>query len=145
MVKIETSIMINRPIEEVFTFVANPVNAAQWAGPVTESRITSEGPVGVGTTSTRVTQFLGRKSEDTYVVTEYKPNHKFAEKATSGNLHTEEIFTFKAVNGGTEVNLVGEVEATGFIKMAEPVFARVAKRQVETDIQNLKDLMESQA
>ena len=144
MVQVEKSVVINRQIEEVFAFVTNPKNITMWAGPVKEAKQTSEGPVGVGTTSIRITEFLGRKSEDSYVVTKYEPNHKFAQKATSGNLQTTENITFEPVEGGTKVTIVGEVEASGFIKMAEPVFARVAKRQFETDMSNLKDLLEAQ-
>jgi uncharacterized protein YndB with AHSA1/START domain len=144
MVRVEKSVVINRPIEEVFTYVANPMNSEQWAGPVTEAKQTSEGPVGVGTTSTRVTDFLGRKSENEYVVTEYEPYRKFAEKTISGPLQTTESITFENVEGGTKVTVAGEVEASGFIKLAEPVFARMAKRQLETDTSNLKDLMEAQ-
>jgi uncharacterized protein YndB with AHSA1/START domain len=145
MVRVEKIVVIKRPIEEVFAYVANPENAEQWAGPVTESKQTSEGPVGVGTTSTRVTEFLGRKSENTYEVTEYEPNRKFAEKTTSGSLQSTELITFESVDGGTKVTVAGEVEASGFIKMAEPLFARMAKRQLETDISNLKDILEAQA
>jgi uncharacterized protein YndB with AHSA1/START domain len=142
MVKVEKSVVINRPIEEVFAYVTNPDNVAEWAGPVTEAKQTSEGPVGVGTTSTRVTEFLGRRSESIYEVTEYEPNRKFAEKTTSGTLQTAEIITFESADGGTKVTIGGEVEATGFGKIAEPVFARMAKRQLDTDISNLKDLLE---
>ena len=144
MVQVEKSVVINRPIEEVFAFVTNSENITMWAGPVKEARQTSEGPVGIGMTSIRITEFLGRKSEDSYVVTEYEPNRKFAQKATSGSLQTTEIMTFKSVEAGTKVTIAGEVEASGFIKMAEPVFARVAKRQFETDMSNLKDILEAQ-
>ena len=144
MVQVEKSVVINRPIEEVFAFLTNPENITMWAGPVKEARQTSEGPVGIGMTSIRITEFLGRKSEDSYVVTEYEPNRKFAQKATSGSLQTTEIMTFKSVEAGTKVTIAGEVEASGFIKMAEPVFARVAKRQFETDMSNLKDILEAQ-
>ena len=144
MTTVESSVLIDRPIEEVFTYVTDPNNVAQWAGPVVESRITSEGPVGLGTTSSRVTQFLGRKMEAMYEITEYKPNSRYADKTTSGPVPMISRISFDSVDGGTKVTIQGELEAGGFFKLAEPLVARMARRQVETDAQTLKDLLEAQ-
>jgi hypothetical protein len=46
----EDSIVVRRPIAQVFAFVANPANDWLWHTPVVEVRQTSLGPVGVGTT-----------------------------------------------------------------------------------------------
>ncbi len=42
MIKIEKSMVINRPIEEVFAFVINVEKLPQWAGPVLEAKQSSE-------------------------------------------------------------------------------------------------------
>ncbi len=144
MTKIESSVLIDRPIEEVFAYVSDPSNAVQWAGPVAESKITSQGPLGPGTTSSRITQFLGRNFESTYEITEYEPNSLFADKTTSGPVPINSRISFDPVDGGTKVTVTGELEAGGFFKLAEPLVARMARRQVETDVQTLKDLLESQ-
>ncbi len=144
MTKVEATVLIDRPIEEVFAYVADPSKAAQWAGPVVESRITSEGPVGLGTTSSRTTQFLGRNIESTYEITEYEPNSRYADKTTSGPVPINSRISFDSVDGGTKVTIAGELNAGGFFKLAEPLVARMARRQVETDAQTLKDLLEAQ-
>ena len=36
MVKVEHSVVINRPVEDVFGFIANPENTPLWAGAVRE-------------------------------------------------------------------------------------------------------------
>ncbi len=74
MIKAETSLVINRPVEKVFAFVNDSENAPQWRSSVLESRQTSEGPTCVGTTLTEVIRFLGRRIESTFEVTEYEPN-----------------------------------------------------------------------
>ena len=74
MVKIETSMVINRPIEEVFAFLTNPENDLVWRSGVLESEQTSDGPMGVGTTARSVEQFLGRRIESTVEFTAYEPN-----------------------------------------------------------------------
>ncbi len=143
MAKVEHSVWINRSVEEVFAYVVDPKNYAEWAGPVVESRKTSEGPVGLGTTSSRVTQFLGRTMEATYEITEYEPNRLYGDKTTSGPVPINARISFAPVDGGTKVNVQGEIEAGGFFKLAEPILARMSSRQLETDLQTLKDLLEA--
>lgn len=143
--RLEASAMIDRPVEEVFAFSTDIGNLASWAGPVTEATQTSEGSLGVGTTSTRVTQLLGRRFESDYEVTEYQPNSEYAAKTTSGPVPIVETLSFEGDNGGTKVTIAGDVETTGFFKLAEPILARITKRQLENDVATLKDLLEAQA
>ena len=144
MAAIETSILVNRPVEEVFAFAADTEKIALWAGAVTEAKQTSEGPVGVGTTSNRVWQFLGRRLEASHVVTEYQPNSRYSAKGTSGPVPSEEEhLSFEAVEGGTRVTLAVDIEAAGFFKLAAPILTRIISRQVENDVETLKDLLEA--
>jgi len=107
MVKVETSVMINRPIAEVFEFVVNPESGPQWESGLLEARKTSKGPMGVGATWQEVRQFLGRRIESTDEVTEYEPNKKFSFKSASGPFPVEGGYTFESANGGTRVTIVG--------------------------------------
>ena len=145
MTKIENSVVIKRPIEEVFAFMANPENTPLWAGVVREVKLTSEGPIGVGTTYNTVIDLMGRRIESKNEVTEYEPNSKSSTKTTSGPMPLETSMTLKAVEGGTEVTNSAKLEGAGVFKLAEPIFARMANRQVETDFANVKDLLEAQA
>lgn len=144
MVRVEGTVVINRPIEEVFAFLTNPDNASQWQGGTLESIQTSEGPVGVGTTGQVTSQFLGRRIESTWETTEYELNRKAALKTTSGPVPYEQSVTLESVEDGTKATLVAEYEVGGFFKLAEPIIARIAQRQAEVDNANLKDLMEAQ-
>ena len=143
---IETSVVINRPIDEVFAYVSNYENSLAWMTEVVEVKRTSEGPVGVGATYRDTVQFLGRRIENTNSeVTEYEPNRKFAIKTTSGPLPGAEEYTFDSVAGGTKVTRVTEAETGGFFRLAEPIIARMAQRLFEANSANLKELLEAQA
>lgn len=145
MVKVEGTVVINRPIEEVFAFLTNPDNSSLWQGMVLEAKQTSEGPVGVGTMGQVVGQFLGRRMESTWEVTEFELNRKATLKTTSGPIPYMNSATLEPVEEGTKVTLVAEYEVGGYFKLAEPILARMAQRQAETDYANLKDLVEAQA
>ena len=145
MAIVESSVVINRPVEEVFDYVVDPNNTAQWAGPVVEAKKTSDGPVGLGSTSKRVTQFLGRTMESTYEITEFEPHSYYRDKTTSGPVPMKSRISVDSVKEGAKVTIEGEIEAAGFFKLAEPLLSRMAKRQIATDVQTLKDMLEAQA
>jgi uncharacterized membrane protein len=141
--KIEASLVINRAIEEVFAFAGNVENNPQWQSGVLEERVTSEGPIGAGTTYRYVSQLLGRRIETDGEITEYEPNRKYSFKSISGPFPIEGGFTFEAAEGGTRVALAVEADIGGFFKMAEPLVARAIKKQFETDVSTLKDILEA--
>jgi uncharacterized membrane protein len=145
MVKVETSVVINRPIGEVFEFVVNPESGPQWESWLLEARKTSRGPMGVGATWQEVRQFLGRRIESTNEVTEYEPNKRFWFKSASGPFPVEGGYTFEPIEGGTRVTVTGQGDTGGFFKLADPIVARMVKRQIEADSANLKEFLEAQA
>lgn len=144
MIKIEQSVVINRPVEEVFAFVTNYETHQQWQSGIVEAKVTSEGPLGVGSRYTYVMQMLGRRLETAGEITEHEPPSKHGWKATSGPFPVfQGAFLFEAVNGSTKVTMVGEAEPGGFFKLAEPIALRMTQRQLETSLNNLKDLLEA--
>jgi uncharacterized protein YndB with AHSA1/START domain len=145
MTKLESNVLINRPIEEVFAFMTDVEKMSQWMAELVEAKQTSGGLVGGGTTLSAVANPLGRRAESTQEVTEYEPNRKFAFKSTSGPAESKDEYTFESVEGGTKVIRVAEAEMSGLFKLAEPVVARMMRRQFETNFAHLKDLLEAQA
>ena len=145
MLNIESSIVINRPIEEVFAVLSDLENNPKWDPGFHEVEKTSQGPIGVGTTWRAVQSVLSRRIESEAEVTEYEPNRKFAVKTKAGPIPAQVQMTFASVEGGTQVNMRFEGEPGGFFKLAEPLVGNMVKRSFETDLANLKDLMEAHA
>ena len=143
MIELERSLTIRRPVEEVFAFVTNVENSPRWQAWAVDARVVSEGPLGVGTRYEYVARFLGRKIESQSEVTAYEPDKRYAWKVTSGPIPAEASLDFEPVNEGTRIILTGKGEPGGFFRLAEPPIGRILKRQVDTDIENLKDLLES--
>ncbi len=145
MATLEISTVINRPLEEVFAFLSNPENFPKWVTGSSEVKITSAGPIGMGTTYRTVLTVLGRRIEGVVEFTEYEPNRSYTMKTKSGPVPVENRVTFERVDGGTRVTQHQVAEPGGFFKLAEPLLVRMIKRQFEADAANLKDLMESHA
>jgi uncharacterized membrane protein len=143
MINIETSIVVNQSTEKVFAFMSVHDNALQWQSGLLEARVTSE-ITGVGKTWTDVVQFLGRRIELPFELTEYELNQKIGFKSISGPMPVEGSYTFEPVADATKVTFTLAGEPGGFFRLAEPIVARTTRRQWETNLANLKDLLESQ-
>ncbi len=141
MIRIQANVTINRPLEEVFRFMTDHQNALQWQSGLLEARVTND-VVGVGKTWVDVVQFLGRRIEVASELTEYEPLRAVGFKSTSGPIPLEGRYAFESDGAGTKVTFNLQGEAGGFFKLAEPIVARSTQRQWETNLANLKDLLE---
>ena len=140
----EHSVVINRPVEEVFAFVTDPNNDPLWQSTSLETEQISEGPVDVGATFRNISKFLGRRIESTYEVTENEPPHRQCVRITSGPIPGSGCYLFESADGGsTHFTQTFEAEVGGFFKLAEPLVGRAIRRQMEADMATLKDLLES--
>lgn len=145
MSSFEHTVMINRPIEEVFAFAADPAKDPLWQTSIVEIRRDTEGPIEVGSRVTEVRHFLGRRIETTWEVIDYDPPKTSAIKTISGPVPFSGRYSFEPVDGGTRMTFSFETDASGFFKLAEPVMARMIRREIESNSGHLKDLLEADA
>ena len=141
MIRIQASVTINRPLEEVFRFMTDHQNALQWQAGLLEARVTND-VVGVGKTWVDVVQVLGRRIEIASELTEFEPLRVVGFKSTSGPIPLEGRYAFEPDGEGAKVTFTLQGEAGGFFKLAEPIVARSTQRQWETNLATLKDLLE---
>ena len=141
----ELSIVINRPIEEVFAVLDNLENDLKWRREWVDAKKTSEGTIGVGTRYSLFAKALGRRIETVYETIKYEPNQIAAWKTMSGPLPLTFQRTFERVEGGTRFSIRYEAEVRGFFKLLMLLLARSVKRQHEDDLRNVKELMETRA
>jgi hypothetical protein len=145
MTKFAHSVMIKRPLEDVWAYVIEPANDPVWLGPVIEVRGGAGVPLEVGSEIQQVAQFLGRRFEVTLVVTEHEPMRRSSVRASASPVPVTGSYTFDPVDGGTRFSMEGETDAHGLFKLAEPVFARMARREWASSCEVLKELLEAGA
>jgi uncharacterized protein YndB with AHSA1/START domain len=137
--------VINRPADKVFDYLVDFEKASHWTPGLTEARMTSDGPLGVGSTILYAGKFLGRGFGSVAECTDFVANEKFATKTTSGPIHLEVDHRLQEVDGGTRLATVYRGESRGFFKLGEPVIVRLTKKQFEAAAENLKALIEADA
>ena len=140
MTKIQRSIVIRRPVEVVFAFTHEPANDALWQTTLVEAD--ADGPMGIGTTIRETRRFLGRRVQMSRKVTAFTPPRGSAFETVSGPVPMAGEYALEPANGSTRLTATGELDAHGLFKLAEPVIARMATRELEASLAHLKDLLE---
>lgn len=142
MITAEKSIVINRPIEDVFAYVGDQTNAPQWQSGVVEVRRLTDGPPGMGTRHTFVRTFMGRRLEANNEYVAYEPGKTITFRTTSGPVPLVASYFFEAMATGTRLTSKIEMQAAGFMRLAEPLIARGLKREMDAAFVALKQLLE---
>lgn len=143
MYKFESSIFINRPVQEVFDFVTNPANSAKWQSGTESVEWTSDGPRGVGSTAKVVAKLLGRKIELVVETTIWDPSNQSGLKSIGGPIPFESTSKFAAQGDGTLLTETGQAEIGGLFKLAEGLVGKQLEQQGEANRAALKLLLES--
>lgn len=143
MIKIEQTLKINRPLEEVYAYVTDNSKTAEWQSGLKESSVISDGPFGVGSQIKDVRTLAGRELESNVEVTAFEPNKKFGLKALSGPVQFEITQTFEAVDGGTKITFSTEGEPGGFFKLAGPMLAKQMEKEFAANSAKLKEILEA--
>jgi carbon monoxide dehydrogenase subunit G len=143
MIEVESSVLVDQPIEKAFEFVTKPENDAQWYIGVESRDHTPGEPAGVGSTSQSDIRFLGVTMTVEWEVTGYDPPKMIQVKTVKGPVSVEAGYTFEAVaEGQTKVSVRGTADVSGVFSLAEPLVERMAQRQWDASFENLKDVLE---
>ncbi len=145
-VHFESSVEIERPVEEVFGYVTVPENLPEWAGPVIEVRdVQKAAPdrLRQGDKFTAAAKFLGRRFETPCEVTDYLSNRQFSFRSTGGPVSQEFTYTFEPTLEGTHLTQSVEAQPGAFFRLTGPLFEAAGRRQINNDLETLKDLLEA--
>ena len=105
--KIEHSIVITRPLAEVFAFVTDLHNETRWQPEIRS--VTLEGPLAPGATFHERRITFGRQYDWHFVVTRFDPPHVIAIETLRGTAPYRGTRRFEAVPEGTRVTESGEL------------------------------------
>ena len=145
MINLDFGVLIDRPMKDVFAFVANPNNMSKWNSAVVSLEQVSPGDVGVGTKFKSVGEMMGRRIEGEMQVTAYEPNTKCGFQVNAGPMKMDLTLSFKTVGTGTKVSLNAQGNPGGIFKLAEGVMTGQVKSMMEGNLARLKDALEKGA
>ena len=142
MIKVDESVLIDRPAEDIFAHVSDGTNGPRWQRGLREVRRTTEGPIGVGSRYTVERDFMGRRLTLSNELTLYEPGTLVAFEWT-GTVPGQASYVIEPI-GMDRTKLTSRVELrpSGLLRLVEPVMTAGLTRDVKANLVTLKRLLE---
>jgi uncharacterized protein YndB with AHSA1/START domain len=137
----ENTVIIRRPIEEVFGFLADFENLPRWNYAIVETRKVSEGPVGVGTIYQQVRSVPSR-SEERFEITAHNPPRRLEIQGQLGPFPSRLSYALDTVPEGTRVTNAVELQLRGPGRVLGRVAVPRVRDAVAANLSKLKELLE---
>lgn len=142
MVAVLGSIDIDRPVDEVFDFVADQRNEPSYNPRMTSSEKLTDGPIGAGTRFRAVMQMRGRSLPMEIEFTDLDRPHRLASRTTGAGSQVVGQLTFQPVGRGTRMTWDWDVRFGGPMRWLSPIVAWIGRRQEREIWTGLKHLLE---
>jgi uncharacterized protein YndB with AHSA1/START domain len=133
MITFETSTRINRPIEDVFAYVSEPLNFPRWNSAVQTVRKTS-GENGAGSTYVMERELRTGRAVNRLDVVATEAPHEFAIRASAGPTPFLYRYRFSSNDGGTVVRLDAVVELPRAMAFAPQLAQRAVRSAVDANL-----------
>lgn len=141
-IRLQETIEIDRPAEDVWRVVADYARDPEWRGSVVGMTPTPPGPVTAGTTTVEIMRFAGRTLRNDGEVTAVGPGLRFAWRTVRGaRAHGGRVVT--PVGQGCRVELTLVVTPRPSELLLRPVAARMLRRGLRDDVRRLRELCEA--
>lgn len=120
MPKIERTVTVQKPLEEVWNYLSDFTTTEGWdPGTVRTERIA--GDRGPGTVYRNISKVLGREVEIEYTVTQFEPRALFQLSGKTSAMRMTDTMRFDQTPEGVAVTYTAEFEPQGLAKLAAPL------------------------
>ena len=137
------AIVIDRPIEEVFSYFVNFENSPTYGRSEVSVKAT-EGPITIGTVFDEESKIMGRTMKHQSQITELVAPTAMAYTNTFASGMTEQArFAFASVEGGTSMVGSADVQMPRVPQFLAGFFAKQMKKQVTRLFKNFKEAVEA--
>jgi uncharacterized protein YndB with AHSA1/START domain len=143
--RFEATVVIDRPIEEVFAFLADGENDPKFSSRVLEIAKTTGGPPGVGTVYASTVKDAGMKTKREFRLTEFQAPTRIRWSELSKNLVTapEGGYDLAREGSATRVTLHNVLEGHGPGKLIAPLALRSARKGADDFAKAIKAAVEA--
>ncbi len=138
------SVYIDRPVADVFWYVAGFSRHAEWRSELLDTQTVGEVKEGVGTHIRQRIAYQGRTLDANFEITDFVPGERVCIKA-HGGVHAHGCLDFKAEGAGTRFDASVTVELKGALTMMERYIQQAVDRVADADFERLKGVLESGA
>jgi len=143
--RVEAATTIRATPEEVWAFVTVPENGPHWQEGAVWTRVTTPGPVGLGSRMEHEGRWLRMRIPTTGVVTVFEPPVRYGYDITTRLFPKPSLmrFTIEPVADGSRLTLSNEAPASAWLKPFEAILERNVQGMFERDVARLKAVIEA--
>src|SRR5215207_3141315 len=143
--RFEATVVIERPIEEVFAFLADGENDPKFSPRVQEITKTTDGPPGVGTVYASTVKDAGMTTKREFRLTEFDPPTRIRWAELSKNLVTapEGGYDLTPDGSGTRLTVHNVLAGHGIGKLIAPLALRSARKGADDFARAIKAAVEA--
>jgi uncharacterized membrane protein len=128
--------------DEVASYVVDNRNDPVWIGGISESQLLGDPPIGIGSRVRRVASFMGKRIEYVNEVTRLDPGSVLEMRSVKSPFPMEITYAFQDAAGGTQTSVRVQGDPSALYRLAGPLLSRQVKKNVQADLERLKDIME---
>jgi Polyketide cyclase / dehydrase and lipid transport len=139
---IEGKMVIQRPVEQVFDFVADERNEPRYNRRMVRAEKVSPGAIGQGARFRAELETMGRTMPMTIEFTGYDRPRRLASITRSAMMTTDGALSFGPIAGGTLMQWSWDVRPRGLLRLLSPLVSWLGRRQEREIWGNLKRLPE---
>jgi uncharacterized membrane protein len=143
MIHMERRLVIARPRDEVFDYVANLDHLAAYIGPIESIQGVTTRSLRKGTRLTITAHFLGIHFSQRAECVEHAPPSRFVARSVGGRFYFEAGFEMLEEEGKTVMLGWGKADAPRLFPLAEAILGFFVERQIDGDLKKLKRILEA--
>jgi carbon monoxide dehydrogenase subunit G len=141
VIRIEHSLEISRPPEDVFAVLVDLDRLPDWQSSAIAA--SSDGPLELGSLVHEKRRFLGRELADELEVVAFDPPRRLTLRSQGGPVRLTIDHELEPNGGGTRLSVVASGKPGGMMKFAGPMIERTAREEIRSDFARLKELLET--
>jgi uncharacterized protein YndB with AHSA1/START domain len=137
-------VTINRPREEVFDYLTDPDTQTVWQSGLQDFEGDWQGELNVGDRARGTVKVAGKKVQWETETTAVERPERVAFRSVEAPFEFELSYSLVDRGGSTEVIHEGSTASMGgfFGKLADPLVARMYQRDMNSNLENLKSILE---
>lgn len=140
MADFQSSIIIQRPVKEVFDYALNPDNIPNIMPNVVKLEKLSEGPIDKGTKFLETRNIRGREAKAEIEITEFELYKTYTTKSVAGEITIVYKYSFDSIEEGTQVQFEANVHIRGlFSFFSRRALVKILKQEDGYLLQYLKE------
>ena len=141
MIDFTNTIRIERPIDEVFSYLSDLERIPEWNWAIAETTKITPGPIAVGTRY-RQARAVPRPATELLEITAFDPNRRIEVRGVLAEMAAHLTYLLQEDSSGTVVTNAVSLDADGPIRLLAPILSRRIAGAVASNLNDLKTQLE---